>query len=131
MTSHALLNAHHPVTLFPYPPPLQRPSVCFLWLRIFNGLSPSLISSCFIYFLPSSMLLCFLKFHIWVRLYDNCLSLKCYFQCWWWVAVVLWVICLHVICLGLLELVQRIVSSWACGRLDLTAHTPFSLHHWS
>ena len=62
MTSSALLNAHHPVTPSPHPPLLQQPSVCFLSLRASYGLSPSLISSYFIFpSLPLDSLFCFLN----------------------------------------------------------------------
>ena len=44
-------SPNHPILPLP---PLQQPSVCFLWLRISYGLSISLISSCFIF---SSLLL--------------------------------------------------------------------------
>ena len=60
--------------------PLQGPSVCFLWLRVSYGLSPSLILSCFIF--PSFPLwssVLFLKFHmsgiIWIFLWLISLSI--------------------------------------------------------
>ena len=74
--SSALLNAHHPVIPSPHLPPLPQPSVCFLYLRVSSGLSPSLYSSYFSFlspvFFPSVL---FLKFHIRVKSYDICLSL--------------------------------------------------------
>jgi len=57
--SRALLHAHHPVTPSPTDLPSSNP-VCFLWLRVSHGLSPSLISSQFS--LPSLMILCTISY---------------------------------------------------------------------
>uniref|UniRef100_A0A452S5I3 Myomesin-1 n=1 Tax=Ursus americanus TaxID=9643 RepID=A0A452S5I3_URSAM len=60
----------------PHPPPLQQHSVCFLELRVFYDLSPSLFLS---YFIFSSLPLClsvlFLKFHRCMKSHGVCLSL--------------------------------------------------------
>ena len=91
------------ITQLPHCPPHQLPSFCFLWIRVSYGLSPSLISSCFIFCsLPLGSSVLFLKFHmseiIWYfSLFDLFLlawyplvlstSLKMAgFHCFWWLS---------------------------------------------
>ena len=65
-----------PITPLAHPPtdlPCQQPSVCSLYLRVSYGLSPSPFL-CYFASLPLCSSVLYLKFHLWMKSYDVCLS---------------------------------------------------------